>query len=185
MNTSPNRLILAALLGSYVLTIPFANYLIGNVGTECIPNGPCVIPVGFGLTAPSGVLMVGIALVLRDVIQRQFGLAVSLLAIVIGTILSIWLASPQIAIASAAAFLLAELADTFVYTPLQRRHLIPAVVASGVVGALVDSVVFVWLAFGSLAFVEGQILGKLWMTLLSVPIIMLLRSRVPQPAAAQ
>ncbi len=45
---------------AYIATIPAANWLIGNVGTTCVPNGPCLIPVGFGLMAPSGVLMVGL-----------------------------------------------------------------------------------------------------------------------------
>jgi len=45
----------------FALTIPTANWLIGNVGTVCIPDGPCLIPVGFGLMAPSGVLMIGVA----------------------------------------------------------------------------------------------------------------------------
>jgi len=36
-------------LGLFALTIPAANWLIGNVGAECIPNGPCMVPVGFGL----------------------------------------------------------------------------------------------------------------------------------------
>jgi hypothetical protein len=49
-------------LAAFGLCIPAANYLIGNVGTLCVPHGPCVIPVGFGLTAPSGVLMVGLGL---------------------------------------------------------------------------------------------------------------------------
>ncbi|MGB6749443.1 MAG: VUT family protein, partial [Xanthobacteraceae bacterium] len=45
----------------FALTIPAANWLIGHVGTACIPHGPCVLPVAPGLMAPSGVTMVGIA----------------------------------------------------------------------------------------------------------------------------
>ena len=50
------------LLG-FGLCIPAANWLIGNAGTVCVPNGPCLIPVAPGLMAPSGVLMIGLALV--------------------------------------------------------------------------------------------------------------------------
>jgi hypothetical protein len=39
----------AALFG-FLASIPAANQLIGNAG-ECIPHGPCVVPVGFGLAA--------------------------------------------------------------------------------------------------------------------------------------
>ena len=53
-------------------------------------------------------------------------------------------------LASGVAFLLSEFADLGVYTPLARRRLVLAVVASSVVGLVVDSIVFLWLAFGSL-----------------------------------
>jgi uncharacterized PurR-regulated membrane protein YhhQ (DUF165 family) len=52
-----------------------------------------------------------------------------------------------------------------------------AVVASSVVGLVVDSVVFLWLAFGSLEFLLGQIVGKTWMVLLSIPCVGWLRRR--------
>ena len=60
-------------LAAFALTIPAANWLIGNAGTTCIPNGPCLIPVAPGLMAPSGVLMIGLALVLRDVVHERLG----------------------------------------------------------------------------------------------------------------
>ena len=78
-------------------------------------------------------------------------------------------------VASAVAFLLSELADFAVYTPLQERRLILAVVASSVVGLVIDSVVFLFLAFGSLDFLAGQIVGKAWMVLLAIPLIWLIR----------
>jgi len=48
-----------AFLLFYCLTIPAANWLIGHVGSECVPKGPCLIPVLPGVLAPSGVMMVG------------------------------------------------------------------------------------------------------------------------------
>lgn len=36
---------------------------------------------------------------------------------------------------------------------------------SGIAGALVDSALFLWLAFGSLDFMLGQFVGKLWATI--------------------
>ena len=119
--------------------------------------------------APSGVLMIGVALVLRDLVQRRLGLGFSAAAVLVGAVLSAALAPPALVIASGVAFLLSEFADLAVYTPLARRRLIAAVVASSMVGLVVDSIVFLWLAFGSLAFLPGQILGKAWMVLLSIP----------------
>lgn len=156
-----------ALIAAFAATVPVANWLIGNVGTECIPNGPCLIPVGFGLHAPSGVLVIGAALVLRDMVHEVGGWRAALLAIGIGAVLSWFVAPPALVIASGAAFVLAELADLLVYAPLRRDRLWLAVAASGLVGAAVDSAVFLWLAFGSLDFLAGQIVGKMWASLLA------------------
>jgi queuosine precursor transporter len=161
----------------FALTIPAANWLIGHAGTVCQPTGPCLIPVAPGLMAPSGVIMAGAALVLRDLVQRRLGMAASSLAILAGAVLSALLAPPALVIASAVAFLLSEFADLAVYTPLAQRGLIAAVVVSSVVGLVVDSIVFLWLAFGSLEFLLGQIVGKAWMVLLSVPFVSWLRRR--------
>lgn len=159
------------------LTIPAANWMIGNAGAVCVPNGPCLVPVWPGIMAPSGVLMVGLALVLRDIVQRRLGPLAGLGAIAVGTLISAMLAPPAIVLASVAAFLLSELADFAVYTPLQRRRFVTAVFASSVVGLVVDSLVFLHLAFGSLDFLAGQIIGKAWMVLLALPLMHLLRRR--------
>lgn len=162
----------------FALTIPAANWLIGHVGTACMaPQGPCVVPVAPGVTAPSGVMMVGVALVLRDLVQRRLGAAMSALAILAGAGISALVAPPALIVASAAAFLLSEFADLAVYTPLARRRLVAAVVASSCAGLVIDSIVFLWLAFGSLEFLLGQIIGKAWMVLLSIPFVVWLRRR--------
>lgn len=167
---------LFASVAAFAATIPAANWMIGNIG-ECHVGGPCLIPVGFGLMAPSGVLMIGAALVLRDMVQEYGGRTTALVAIAIGTVLSWLVASPALVVASVAAFTLAELADLLVYTPLRRRRLGLAVLASGIVGAVVDSAVFLWLAFGSLQYVEGQIVGKAWMSIAAFTAILVIRNR--------
>lgn len=161
----------------FVATIPAANWMIGHVGTTCLPDGPCLVPVAPGLMAPSGVLMAGLALVLRDLVQRRLGVAVGLGAIAVGALLSAALAPAAIVVASGTAFLLSELADLLVYTPLQRRRFVLAVVASSAIGLVVDSAVFLRLAFGSLDFLPGQVVGKLWMVVLAVPFLVWLRRR--------
>lgn len=159
------------LIGGYIATIPAANWMIGNVGTFCVPDGPCVIPLGFGLSAPSGVLMVGLALVLRDQVQEIFGTKWSLAAIGMGAILSYLLADPFIAIASILAFTVSELVDFAVYTAIRKKDRALAVAASGLVGAILDSAVFLYVAFGSLAFIEGQIVGKVLISLIAAGVI--------------
>ena len=168
---------------AFIACIPIANWMIGHVGTVCVPQGPCLVPVapwgpgGHPLMAPSGVLMIGLALVLRDLVQRRLGRSVAITAIVAGAALSGAVAPPQLIVASATAFLLSELADFAVYTPLQSRGLVMAVLASSVVGLVIDSVLFLWLAFSSLDYLAGQILGKLWMVLLALPVVHWIRKR--------
>jgi uncharacterized PurR-regulated membrane protein YhhQ (DUF165 family) len=161
----------------FCLTVPVANWMILNVGTVCKPDAPCLIPVAPGLMAPSGVLMIGVSFVLRDLVQRRLGVAASVSAILIGAGLSGLFAPIALVTASATAFLISELIDLAVYTPLARRRMILAVIASGLVALVVDSMIFLWLAFGSLDFLAGQVVGKSWMVLLSIPLIALLRRR--------
>ena len=166
-----------AYLVAFILTIPAANWMIGNVGAVCPENSPCLIPVGFELMAPSGVIMVGLALVLRDLVQRRLGKLWALGAIVLGALLSALIAPQALVLASGAAFLISELADFAVYTPLQKKRLVLAVFMSGVVGLVVDSILFLQLAFGSLDFLSGQVIGKTWMIVLALPIIWWIRRR--------
>lgn len=164
----------------YIGSIFMANWFIQNVGTQYVPGGPHVIPVGFGLEAPSGVLWVGVALVARDLVQQFYGSRIAIAAVVIGAALSYFVA-PSLALASAVAFLLSEMADFLVYTPLMRRDkFVLAVFLSGTVGITVDSIVFLGLAFGSLEFLAGQILGKFWATLAGAAVIWLIRRREPR-----
>jgi queuosine precursor transporter len=167
----------ALFLVLFALTIPAANWLIGHAGTSCVPHGPCLVPVAPGLMAPSGVTMAGIALVLRDLVQRRLGAVISALAVVVGSGLSALYAPASLVVASATAFLLSEFADLAVYTPLARRRLVAAVIASSCAGLVVDSIVFLWLAFGSLDFIAGQVVGKAWMVVLSIPLVAWLRRR--------
>lgn len=159
------------------LTVPAANFAITHLGNTCVPSGPCLVPVAPGLQAPSGVLMIGLALVLRDLVQRRLGARAAGVAILGGAVLSAWFAPPSLVLASATAFLLSEAADFAVYTPLAKRRLVLAVAASSLVGLVIDSVVFLWLAFGSIEFLAGQIVGKSWMVLAALPLIAWLRRR--------
>lgn len=166
-----------AFLVLFMGCIPTANWLILNVGTVCAPKAPCLVPVAPGLMAPSGVLMIGLALVLRDLVQRRLGITAAVGAIVAGATLSALFAPGSLVVASAAAFLLSEFADLAVYTPLQRRRLLVAVAASSMVGLIVDSCVFLYLAFGSFDYLAGQIVGKAWMVLAALPVVAWMRHR--------
>jgi uncharacterized PurR-regulated membrane protein YhhQ (DUF165 family) len=152
---------------AYIATIFGANWAISTFG---------FVPVGFGLMAPAGVYFVGAALTLRDLAQERLGTWHILAAIVVGAGLSAFV-SPQFALASGVAFLFSELCDFAVYTPLRRRKWLLAIGLSNVVGLLVDSALFLWLAFGSLDFLAGQLLGKFYATLAAVALLWLLNRK--------
>jgi uncharacterized PurR-regulated membrane protein YhhQ (DUF165 family) len=159
---------------AYVLTVVAANWAIDRYGS---------VSVGFGLTAPAGVYFAGLAFTLRDITHDTLGRWYVLAGIAAGSGISLVQSDnatipggvTSIAIASAAAFLLSETFDFLVYTPLRQRNWIGAVAASNVVGLVADSVLFLWLAFGELEFLAGQIVGKGWMTLAAVVVLTLWR----------
>jgi uncharacterized PurR-regulated membrane protein YhhQ (DUF165 family) len=144
--------------GAFVATVVVANWAVETFG---------LVPVGFGLMAPAGVYVAGIAFTLRDLTQERLGRTGVLAAIAVGAALSAAV-SQRLALASGLAFLVSERADFAVYTPLRRRHWPAALFLSNVVGLTLDSIVFLTLAFGSLEFLPGQVVGKAWVTLVTV-----------------
>src|SRR5205823_7754222 len=140
---------------AFVATVFAANWAINRWG---------IVSVGFGLHAPAAVYFAGLAFSLRDLVQRTLGKTAVVVAIVVGAICSAFV-SPHLAFASGTAFLVSELCDFAVYTPLARRHPLWAVGASNTVGAVVDSLIFLSLAFNSLALFRGQVVGKTWVTI--------------------
>lgn len=151
---------------AFLATIPAANWLIVQYG---------VIPVGFGLMAPAGVLMVGASFVLRDLLHKEEGPKAVIAAILCGAILSSLVAPPELVFASVTAFLFSELADMGVYQPMLRRGMVQAMLLSSMVGSIVDSAIFLWLAFGDLQYLAGQILGKFEMVLIGVMLYSMIR----------
>ncbi len=169
------RLFGVATLTAFIATVPLSNWLIANVGTTCVPDGPCLLPVWPGIAAPSGVLMAGVALVLRDLVHEQLGWIWVLAAIVIGAAIAAAITDPTIAAASLAAFLAAELVDMAIFVGLRRHGFVIAAICSSLVGIVLDSSIFVRIAFGNQDYVIGQIIGKVWAASIVLPVIAMLR----------
>ena len=176
------RMIGIAAAALFIATVWAANYAVKEYG---------IVNVGFGLEAPAGVFLVGAAFVLRDIVHRNLGRSVVMGCIVAGALLAYFIEANvsipggvvSLAVASGIAFLFSEFADLAVYEPIREKGWLPAVLASNVVGIVLDSLLFLWLAFGSLAFFWGQCVGKAWMTLLALPLVYGLR-RVTREAIA-
>jgi hypothetical protein len=155
LRSTPVRLAFAAAL---VGTVVLANELSARYG---------LVPAGFGLLVSAGTYAAGLALAIRDGLDRAGGLLWVLPTIAVGIVLSYFLATPQLAVASAAAFACSELADLGVFRGLRRRSLVAAIVASNAVGAVVDTLVFLPLSGFPVTpeTVGGQILVKaVWIT---------------------
>jgi uncharacterized PurR-regulated membrane protein YhhQ (DUF165 family) len=137
------------------------------------------------LRVPGGSFFAGLAFTWRNVLQDVWGRCAVLIAIGAGTGLTWLVASPQIARASLLAFAASELAAFAVYTALNRRCWHVAVLATNSVGVLVDSLVFVPLAFGAWTAVPGQLVGKTTTTttLAALAVLMLARRQRPSRAA--
>jgi queuosine precursor transporter len=159
---------------AYVATIVAANVAITYVG---------MVPVGFGLLAPAGVYCAGVSFTARDWLQESAGRGMTVAAIVCGALLSAFL-SPSLALASGLAFLVSEGVDMLVYTPLRERSWLGAVALSNTVGLVIDSALFLYLAFGSLDFLAGNVVGKVEVTLVTVAVLAVWRQRRRQVAYA-
>jgi uncharacterized PurR-regulated membrane protein YhhQ (DUF165 family) len=158
-----------ALTAAFLACILAANYVTTNLG---------MVPVGFGLVATAGTYFAGATFIIRDSLQDLAGKRWTIAAIAAGAALSFLISNPFIALASAAAFGLAELADLAVYTPLRKRGYVRAAVASNIVGSIIDTVVFLTIAgFPLAAAFAGQMTGKLVVTGAAMFLVILFRTR--------
>lgn len=190
MTVRARALAFSALALLFLGLILAANYVTSEHG---------MVPVGLGFYATAGTYFAGLTFIVRDSLQdlaqpsarlvqtyrsdmaeswerrersRWLGSLPVLGLIVAGAGLSYLLADPFIALASGVAFLVAEAADLLVYTPLRDRGYLRAAVASNIIGAALDTVLFLWIAGFPIAGAwQGQMLGKLSMTLLAVLVV--------------
>lgn len=138
---------------TYVTTIVAANWATATFG---------LVSLGFGLVVTAGTFMAGFALIARDWVQLTNRRRVLFGAILAGSAVSAVTSTPQLAVASGVAFLVSELIDTAVFTPLRDRSLPVAVIMSSLIAAPVDTVLFLWIAGFPVtwAAVAGQVLVK-------------------------
>jgi queuosine precursor transporter len=187
---------LAVLTGLYVAVVVSA-----QVGTNKIVDVPFT-----DLTAPGGTYLIGIALSLielahRTAPSRRQGFINAQVMVACGfggsaliaAYLAILDAMPpddalfdrlsgtwRIVLGSLVAFLISETIDNSFGAWLRDRvHDAVRVVATNAVSVPLDSVVFLFVAFGSLEFIEGQIVVKYAVTLaVGIPLVLLLRRYV-------
>lgn len=124
------------------------------VATNAATNSLGVVD-WLGVQVTAGTWLAGLSLVARDAVHDRQGPRWVLGCICLGGLISA-IFSPALALASASAFLLSELADFGVYAPLRASGRTRAAVASNLVGSLVDSVAFLAIAGFPLSLVWAQ-----------------------------
>lgn len=128
-----------------------------------------------------------LAFLVNDLTNRRYGPLAARKVVYVGfaiaVALSIWLATPRVALASGSAFLVAQLLDVQVFDRLRERIWWIAPLTGALIGSLVDTILFFSIAFsdrfafldtglgredGSLGFAVPFLFGgevPLWMSL--------------------
>lgn len=153
-----------AAVTAYIASIVLANYATSAIG---------LVPIGFGLLVTAGTFAAGAALLLRDWVQQTAGRWWALAGIAAGALISAVTSTPALAVASGIAFAVSELVDMGIFTPLRNRSLSLAVLASSIVSAPVDTVLFLWLAGFDVTWqaILGQFVVKTLMALIAAGVI--------------
>lgn len=128
-------------LSNYLVQFPFYHFGLG----ELLTWGAFSYPVAF---------------LVNDLTNRRFGNASARRVVYFGfafaIAISIFLASPRIAIASGSAFLFAQLLDIGIFDRLRRQSWWRAPLISTVIGSVLDTILFFSLAFsGRFAFLDS------------------------------
>lgn len=100
-----------------------------------------------------------VAFLVNDLTNRHFGPGAARIVVVVGfacaVAMSIFLASPRIAVASGAAFLVAQLLDVSIFDRLRRAQWWKAPLVSSTMGSVIDTILFFGIAFAtSFAFLD-------------------------------
>jgi uncharacterized PurR-regulated membrane protein YhhQ (DUF165 family) len=120
------------------------------------------IPIPGGALWPPVSLLVGFVFVLRDFAQREIGHYV-LAAMGLGVVASYFMASPEVAMASATAFVISELVDWAVYSftgrPLSQRILFSSLLATPIDSAVFLAMVGFFSWVGVIAMTVSKLAG--------------------------
>ena len=99
-----------------------------------------LIPLPTGDMFPPMSLVVGFVFVSRDFAQREIGHSV-IVAMLVGAVLSYFMANPYVALASLVAFLISEGADWAIYT-WTKKPFAQRILLSSIASTPIDSAVF-------------------------------------------
>jgi uncharacterized PurR-regulated membrane protein YhhQ (DUF165 family) len=139
---------LIVVASNYLVQSP-VNFMIGDYNlADLLTWGAFTYPIAFLIT---------------DMTNRKFGAKNARIVVLVGFLiavgLSIWLATPRIAIASGSAFLVAQLLDVSIFNSMRSASWWRAPLISSIIGSVVDTLLFFSIAFagtfGFLGFEDG------------------------------
>jgi len=132
------------------LTLAICAMCVAVVSSNILVQYP-IHAFGLGEILTYGAFTYPFAFLINDLTNRRFGPALARRVVYAGfaaaIIISWMLATPRLAIASASAFLFAQLLDIAVFSPLRRRTWWQAPLAAAIAGSMLDTVFFFALAF--------------------------------------
>ena len=121
---------------SMAVVITLSNILVGYPINDWLTWGHFSFPVTF---------------LVADVINRRLGPAkarsVAYAGFFFAAVLSYWLASPRIALASATAFIVGQLINISIFNRLRRRYWWQAPLVSSTIASTIDTLIFYSIAF--------------------------------------
>ena len=139
-----------------------------------------------------GTLTYPVAFLITDLTNRTFGAAKTRRVVYAGfacaVVLSVWLATPRIALASGTAFLIAQFCDVYVFDRLRNRSWWQAPLGSSAIAAILDTTLFFSLAFAFtpvpwVTLAMGDVVAKFAMAAIMLIPYGVLRARL-RPAVA-
>lgn len=117
-------------------------------------------PLHLGDLLTWGAFTYPFAFLVTDLTNRYDGANKARAVVVVGFVLalglSVYLATPRIAIASATAFLVGQLLDIAIFSRLRNRFWIVPPLTGSLLGSAIDTVIFFTIAFApALGFIDG------------------------------
>ncbi|MBS3850107.1 VUT family protein [Devosia sp. J2-20] len=121
-------------------------------------------PIHLGDILTWGAFTYPVAFLITDLTNRTFGPARARVVVMAGfavaVLISIYLATPRIAIASGTAFLTAQFLDISIFDRLRTSVWWKAPVVSSLIGSAIDTVIFFSLAFAAPFAVLDSLFGR-------------------------
>ena len=118
-------------------------------------------PLGLGDYLTWGAFTYPVAFLVTDLTNRRYGAGTARRLVAVGFViavaLSIWLATPRIALASGTAFLVGQLLDIAVFNRFRRQSWWRAPLIGSVFGSVIDTALFFSLAFAGDVEMSGPV----------------------------